>query len=54
MRNFLAESAGALINLGDEGWENDSGPLGTVFPISEPERLFLGARHTLGTGRRLG
>jgi len=44
----VGELAAALIHLGPRGdWSSDRGLLGTAFPISEPERLFLGARHTL-------
>ena len=44
----FGESAGALLRLPPDGdWNNGKGLLGTVFPVSERERIFLGARHTL-------
>ncbi len=39
----LQEHIGALISTPDEGF------LGTVFPIHDEKRLYLGARHTLPT-----
>lgn len=43
----LGEMAGALMEMPRNlDWANAEF-LGTVFPISEPERLYLGARHTL-------
>jgi hypothetical protein len=47
LRSLLLETAAALIRLGPHGWDDDEGPLGTVVPISESERLYMGARHTL-------
>ncbi len=51
----LGEMAGALMKLpGHVDW-NAAAFLGTVFPISEPERLYMGARHTLSeAGSPLG
>jgi hypothetical protein len=48
MWSRIGSAAGAFVALpkGDD-WENSGDLLGTVFPLSESERLFMGARHTL-------
>jgi len=44
----LGASVGALLELGEDlDWSNDHGLRGTVFPISESERLYIGAKHTI-------
>jgi hypothetical protein len=44
----IGSAVGALVALpGDEDWEGPGELLGTVFPLNESERLFMGARHTL-------
>jgi len=44
----LGAATGALMGLPPDGdWQHDLGLRGTVFPISEDERLYLGAKHTI-------
>jgi hypothetical protein len=45
---YVGSAVGALVALPDSGdWSNAEQLLGTVFPIHEGDRLFMGAKHTL-------